>query len=323
MKKLAFCCIGLLFVCLSGCAFVNVPLYSPAQPLQERLVEGEGKTKILLMDISGLISETEKNRGSVFAEDVPMLSRVKEELQKAERDKAIGALIIRINSPGGTVTASDLIYHEVLAYKKRTGVRVTACITGLGTSGAYYIASAADDIVAMPTSVTGSIGVIAMRFDVQNLLSKIGVGTETVKSGDKKDIWSPFRPSTPQETEIMQKIVNQMFTRFVDVIAVGRKGVLKREEILKLADGRVYTADQALEAKLVDRIGYLDDAITAMKKSMRVTEASVIVYHRPGTYRGTIYGGMPGGAPVINLISVGGDQFSLIPEVKFLYLWKP
>jgi protease-4 len=323
IKKFAFCCVGLMFVFLSGCAFVNVPLYTSAQPLQEKVIEGEGKTKILLMDISGLISETEKNSGSVFAEDVPMLSRIKEELQKAEKDKAIGALIIRINSPGGTVTASDTIYHEILEFKKRTGVRVTACITGLGTSGAYYVASAADDIVAVPTSVTGSIGVIAMRFDVQNLLSKIGVGTETVKSGDKKDIWSPFRPSTPQETEIMQRIVNQMFNRFVDVVAVGRKNALKREEILKLADGRVYTADQALEAKLIDRIGYLDEAVTTMKKSLKVPEASVVVYHRPGSYRGTIYGGMPGGAPTINLINIGGDNFSLIPEVKFLYLWKP
>jgi len=297
MKKCIFCLIPLLVVFLSGCAFVNVPLYTSAQPLQEKVLEGGGKTKILLVDLSGIISESEKAGPSLWTEEVPLLARLKEELQKAENDKAVAALIIRINSPGGTVTASDTIYHEVMEYKKRTGVRVTACITGLGTSGAYYVAAAADEIIAIPTAVTGSIGVIAMRFDVRDLLTKIGVATETVKSGDKKDLWSPFRPSTPQETEIMQRIIMQLYSRFVDVVASGRKGVLNRSEILKLADGRIYTADQALEAKLIDRIGYLDDAIAATKKSLNVSEAAVIAYQRPGSYRGTIYSGMAAPGP--------------------------
>lgn len=324
MKKCVFCLISLLAVFLSGCAFINVPLYTPVQPLQERVLEGEGKAKILLVDLSGVISESEKSGASLWTEEVPLIARLKEELQKAESDKAVAALILRINSPGGTVTASDTIYHEIMEYKKRTGVRVTACITGLGTSGAYYVASASDEIIAIPTAVTGSIGVIAMRFDVRDLLTKIGVATETVKSGDKKDLWSPFRPSTPQETEIMQRIIMQLYARFVDVVASGRKGVLNRSEILKLADGRIYTADQALEVKLIDRIGYLDDAIAATKKSLNLSEAAVVAYHRPGSYRGTIYSGLAAPGPqVINLINVNGGSLSLLPEVAFLYLWKP
>jgi len=324
MKKQSLFLAGLIAVLLSGCAFVNVPLYTPAQPLREKVIEGEGRTKILLIDISGFISEAEKSRGSMLAEEVPLLSRVKEELQKAEQDKAVSGLIIKINSPGGTVTASDTLYHELLAFKKRTGIRVTACIMGLGTSGAYYIASAADEIIAVPTAVTGSIGVIAMRFDVRDLMTKIGVGTETVKSGDKKDIWSPFRPSTPEETKIMQHIIDQLFNRFIDAVASGRKNVLSREEVLKLADGRIYTADQALGTKLIDRVGYLDDAVATTKNFLKVSEASVIVYHRPGAYRGTIYGGTPVPGPqVINLININGDSLSLLPEVKFLYLWQP
>jgi protease-4 len=323
MKK----CTG-LFACLlafllSGCAFVSIPLHTGTQPLQEQVLEGDGKTKILLIDISGMISEKEKSQDSLFVEEPPLLARVKEELQKAEKDQAVSGLIIRINSPGGTVTASDIIYHEILEFKKRTKVRVMACITGLGTSGAYYIASAADEIIALPTSVTGSVGVIAMRVDVHSLLSKIGVGTETVKSGDLKDLWSPFRPSTPRETEIMQNIINQMYNRFVDVVAAGRKGVLSRAEILKLADGRIYTADQALGAKLVDRIGYIEDAVTGIKKTLNVSKAKVIVYSRPGTYRGTIYSGGVPSPQVINLLNVNGDSLSLLPEVRFLYLWNP
>ena len=324
MRNVALLLAGLAALILSGCAFVNVPLYTPAQPLREKVIEGEGRTKILLIDISGFISEAERSRGSMLTEEVPLLARVKEELLKAEQEKAVAGMVIKINSPGGTVAASDILHHEVLAFKKRTGTRVTACIMGLGTSGAYYITSAADEIIAVPTAVTGSIGVIAMRFDVRDLMTKIGVGTETVKSGDKKDLWSPFRPSTPEETKIMQHIIDRFYNRFIDAVAAGRKAVLSRAEILKLADGRVYTADQALEAKLVDRIGYLDDAIGATKNALKVSQASVIVYHRPDAYRSTIYGGTPAPAPqAISLIHINGDSLSLLPEVKFLYLWQP
>jgi protease-4 len=324
MKKHGLLVAGFVALLVSGCAFVNVSLYTPAQPLREKVIEGEGRTKILLVDISGFISEADKSRGSMLAEEVPLLARVKEELLKAEQDKAVAGLILRINSPGGTVAASDILYHEILAFKKRSGARVTACIMGLGTSGAYYIAAAADEIIAVPTAVTGSIGVIAMWFDVRDLMAKIGVGTETVKSGDKKDLWSPFRPSTPEETKIMQHIIDRFYHRFIDAVAAGRKHVLNRAEILKLADGRVYTADQALDGKLVDRIGYLDDAIAATKSVLKVSEASVIVYHRPGAYRSTVYGGTPSPGPqTINLINISGDSLSLLPEVKFLYLWQP
>ncbi len=322
MKKCVLLLAGLMMVFLSGCAFVSVPLFTPAQPLQEKVLEGEGSAKILLIDVSGFISEKEKAGDSFLSEEVPMIAQIREQLQKAEKDKAVAGLIVRINSPGGTVTASDTIYHEILEYKKRTGSRVSACITGLGTSGAYYVASAADEIIAHPTSITGSIGVIALKFDVRDLMTKIGVETETVKSGDKKDIWSPFRPSTPEEKEIMQRIISQLYNRFVDVVAAGRKNVLTRKEIVKLADGRIYTADQALELKLIDRIGYLEDSIEGVKKSLQKTEARVITYYRPGTYRGTIYSGAPA-TPQINVINVGGDSLSLIPQMRFMYLWQP
>ncbi|MBP9021517.1 MAG: signal peptide peptidase SppA [Syntrophobacterales bacterium] len=320
-KRLLLVALAVFFV--SGCAFVNIPLYVTPQPLQEKVLEGEGKTKILLVDVSGFLSETAKDRGSIFREEVPLLSRLKEELQKAEKDRSVGGLIVRINSPGGTVTASDAIHHEITEFKKRTGARVVACINGLGTSGAYYVASSADEIVALPTSVTGSIGVIAMRFDVHDLLGKIGVSTETVKSGEKKDLWSPFRPSTPQETEVMQRIIDQLHGRFIDVVATGRKNMLTRAEIVKLADGRIYTAEQAREAKLVDRIGYLDDALSGIKRSLNIQDARLIVYHRPDTYRGTIYSDADRLPPVVNLLNVNGDSLSLLPEVRFLYLWNP
>jgi protease-4 len=312
----------MLIVVLGGCAFVNVPLTLSPKPLEEKIVEGEGDVKILLLDVTGTISE-ERRRVPGFFEKISMIDEFREALKKAESDRQIAALIIRINSPGGTVTASDILHHEILRYKKKTGKRVVACLMDVAASGGYYVAMAADEVVAHPTTITGSIGVIAVKFNIQELFNKIGVDQETIKSGDKKDILSPFRPSTPEEKKILQAVIDQLHGRFVDVVTAGRKGV-DRSEVGKLADGRIYTAQQAFDHKLVDRIGYLDDAIEGLKSSLQVSKASVVVFYRPGSYKSTIYSGLSeGGGPVFSLISIDGENILSSQGVRFLYLWAP
>lgn len=316
--------ICLMFLVVAGCAIVTIPLFPSLKALEERVLEGEGRAKILMMDISDVISEKRREQGVEFQPKTSMVARIKEELQKAEKDETVAGIIIRINSPGGTVAATDTIYHELMEFKKRRGVRMIACVTGLAVSGGYYVASAADEIVAYPTSITGNIGVIAMKFNVEGLLSKIGVESEAVKSADKKDLWSPLRPSTPEEKQIVQGVIDELHERFVKVVSAGREGLLSKDEVKSLADGRIFTAEQALQAKLVDRIGYLDDAIGEMKRSLKLKEAKVIAYHRPGAYRGTIYSGFPQATGSdINLVSIDGDLQSLLPEVHFMYLWTP
>ena len=319
--KFSFLVILLSLFLLNGCAIVTIPLLPTTEELHERVVEGSGKDKILLLDISGVISE-EKRRRMGFREEVSVVDELKEALKKAETDKNLKGIILRINSPGGTVTASDIIHHELLAYKKRTGHRVMACLMDVGASGAYYVATAADEIVSHPTTITGSIGVVAVKFNVQGLMSKIGVEQETIKSGDKKDMMSPFRPSTPEEQKIMQTIIYTLLGRFVDVIVDGRKP-LTREVVEKLADGRIYTADQALSARLIDRIGYLDSTIEGMKKTLGLEKASIIVYSRPDSYKSTIYSGLTPAPPQVNLISINGQELLASPGVRFMYLWLP
>ncbi len=321
--KFRRCIVGLLSFLLAGCAFVNLQLFRPLESLQEKVLEGEGKPKILLINVNGFISETEKSRGAGFSESVSDIARIREELQKAERDRDVACVVVGINSPGGTVTAADTIYHELTDFKRRTGRPVVAHIMSVGASGGYYIANAADEIIASPTAVTGSIGVIAMKFDIHELMNKIGVSSDAIKSGDKKDIGSPFRPATKEEREILQTIIDQLYRRFVDVVAQGRRRALSEAEVLRLADGRVYTAPQALQAKLIDRIGYLDDVISSVRRSLNAPNARVVTYIRPNTYRGTIYSGAPAFSPqVVNLINVDGYGLSLHPEVQFLYLWR-
>ena len=307
---------------LEGCAFVNVPLIPRPRPLEEKVVDGEGDAKILLLEVAGIISE-EKRWVAGLLEKSSMIDEFREALKKAEADRKVAALIIRINSPGGTVTASDILHHEILRFKEKTGKRVVASLMGVAASGGYYVAMAADEVIAHPTTITGSIGVIAVKFNVQELFNKIGVDQETIKSGDKKDILSPFRPSTPEEKKILQELIDQLYGRFLEVVMAGRKD-LDRPAVAKLADGRIYTAQQALDHKLVDRVGYLDDAIEGAKFSLRLSKASVVVYYRPGTYKSTIYSGLnEGGSPVFNLISIDGENLLSSQGVRFLYLWMP
>lgn len=304
---------------VSGCTMFNVNVVPQAKPLKEKVVEGEGRPKLLLLDIGGFISESEHEGRLLSGEKPSTVSQVKEALMKAEKDDDLAGIILRINSPGGTVAASDIIYHEIKGFESRKKVPVYTCITGLGTSGAYYIATATDLIVAHPTAVTGSIGVILLGFNLEGLLDKVGISETTIKSGDKKDIMSPFRKSTPEELKIMQNIIDSFAARFRGVVLARRNNRLDEKELKKLADGRIYTADQALSAGLVDRVEYLDDAIDEMKKSLGLKEARIVTYYRQGSYKGSIYSAA---AKEINLINIDAGGLEMLSSPQFLYLWR-
>jgi protease-4 len=308
---------------LNGCAFVNVPLLAPPRPLEEQLLEGSGSRKLLILDVSGIVSEREKSGGLLSRGAPSMVDRVREALMKAEADGDIAGMIIRINSPGGTVTASDIIRHDIVRFRERKKVPVSACIMGVGASGGYYIATAADRIVAHPTAITGSIGVLLMKFNVEGLLAKVGVQEQTIKSGEKKDILSPFRPATPEEQKLVQTIIDQLYGRFLDSVMARPNNSLTRKELETLADGRIYTAEQALAARLIDGIGYLDDVIGDLKKQLGADQVKIVTYYRPGSYKGSIYAEGPTDQghsfTLMNMLG-GGD---LVPESQFMYLWQP
>ncbi len=315
----------LSIILLQGCISVNVSLTPSSAPLKEHVVEGEGMPKILLIDISGFISQKGSGGSLLNLEKKPStVVHVREALKEAEKDNDIAGVILKINSPGGTVTASDIIYHELLAFKEKKKVPVYACITGTGTSGAYYISAAADTIISHPTAITGSIGVIAMKFNVESLMNKIGIDDETIMSGEKKDILSPFRPITPEERELMQGIIDHLYGRFVDSIFTQRKNLLTKAEIIQLGDGRLYTADQALQLKLIDHIEYLDDSIDRMKESLNIKDARITTYNHSGKYNGTIYSSYhPDNSSILGLLGGAPQGFSPLSGVEFLYLWKP
>ena len=299
---------------LSGCAFFVVSLGDQPQPLKETSLEGKGRDKILLLDISGMITGEETRSGFINPQTEPSLvDQVKEALKKAEDDRRVKAIVLRINSPGGTVTASDIIYHELAGFKERTKRPIIASMLDLGTSGAYYIAQAADQIIAHPTAVTGSIGVIMVQANIQGLLDKIGVQTTEIKSGEKKFMGSPFRPLAPEEQAIFQKAITSMHQQFLSVVAKGRPK-LPQKELVNAADGRIFTAQQAKEMGLIDEIGYLSDAIKAAKSAAKLDKARVVLYHRAKDYKSTIYS---------QRIEINLGELAHFTSPRFMYLWSP
>lgn len=302
-------------------------------PIHERLTEATVRKdpglflpKIALIDIEGLLVNARQS-GLLGSGENPTALAI-EKLRKAEADPAVKAVVLRINSPGGAVTASDMIYRQVQKLREgkgdRAGKPVVAMLMDVGASGAYYIACAADEIFAEPTAVTGSIGVVMLTFDIKGLFDKIGVHTDAIKSGEKKDAGSPFRPLKPEERDIFQTLINEYYELFLKVVTRSRSG-MDQAKLRKLADGRVYSGQQAKQLGLVDETGDVDAAIDRAKELAKIREARVVMYHRPMGHRATVYS--RAGMPVEN-----GRQFNLInltvgdvfpPQGYFMYLWQP
>ncbi len=313
MKKTAIIFFAtVVLACVSGCAFMKVSLAPEIQPLREQAISGQGKDKILLLDITGIITSERSSSGFGSQKEMGMIPLVREQLDLARRDKNIKSVVLRINSPGGGVTASDTLFNELAKFKSDTGVRIAAHIMDTGTSGAYYIALAADRITAQPTSVTGSIGVVMWRVDATGLMQKIGVQADEIVSGDRKGMGSPFRHLSPDEKKIFQEVIDSMHARFVN--AVSRERKLSPDKAKQVADGRIFTSHDAKNYGLIDGIGYLDDAVEAVKKGAGLTEAKVVTYLRPGEYKPNIYS--------VSLINIDLGEISG-PGVKFMYIWWP
>jgi protease IV len=308
-----------LAVIVSGCATIN---FGPSLgELKEVTVEGEGPGKILLVNVDGVINNQKGKSFSGSTVRLGMVEEIRGIVEKAEKDDEIKALLIKMNSPGGTVTASDIIYHLLKTYKEKSKVRIYIQVMDLAASGGYYIALAGDEIIAHPTSLIGSIGVIALKVNLQELMTKIGVSWEIVKSGDKKDFMSPFRSFTKEERELFQGAIDRLHNRFVTLIAENRS-TLNISQVQSLADGRVFDAEQAKGLMLIDHIGYVADTVHRIKSDLNNSNLKLVTYHRNNEFQGNIYSQFqkPTSFNLINL-DLGFNPNALSPY--FLYIWSP
>jgi len=309
----------LMFV-LSACSpHFHLDLMGKEQMQEVVLVKSRAKEKILLLDISGVIVSSMKP--GIFNKEGDILSQVYYRLKKAAEDNMVKGIILRLDTPGGEVTASDIIYHEILNFKKRTGIPVLALMMGLTASGGYYIASACDLLIAHPSTLTGSIGVISLFPNIEGLFEKVGIQVHVIKSGELKDSGSVFRQLTPEERDVFQKIVDEYHQNFQDVVYENRKDHLSLEDLKKIADGRVMTASQALEAKLIDEIGYFDKALKIILDLASLPEANVVSYTYFPNRKTNIYATFLKSGSLLE--STGFREVVQSLKSGFYYLWHP
>lgn len=231
---------------------------------------GSGDT-IAVIDVSGaMVSGGNDGPARLFARAEGTTSgTVMSELRKAAEDTSVKAVLLKINSPGGSVTSAEEISREIKRFKETSKKPIVAAMGDSGASAAYYIASDCDKIYANSSTLTGSIGVYLAGMNVEEVYKKIGISPVLIKSGKHKDIMSPNRPMTEEERTIMQNMVNEMYEDFIKTVSEGRKKPL--EEVRALADGRVYTGKQAKELGLVDEIGNYYDALDGTAKLAGIT----------------------------------------------------
>ncbi|HPL97614.1 MAG TPA: signal peptide peptidase SppA [Smithellaceae bacterium] len=309
--------VGLTLLFAAGCSPMFNFLDSSPTPLKEYTLEGEGKDKILLIEISGMISDAPKE--GLLASKPSVVEQVVMQLNKAAHDKNIKALLLKINSSGGTITASDLLYHEISAYKKKTGNRVTVIMMDLAASGAYYLSLPADMIMAHPTTLTGSVGVIFLRPKAYGLMDKIGLGVEVSKSGKDKDMGSPFRESSAEEKKLFQQTVDNFGKRFMGLVQKHRQ--LDDASYAEVATARLFNADEALGLRLIDEIGYISDAVKQTRQAAGLDDnARVVVYRGKEIPDENYYRVSPPGAANPAWVNIELPEI-MKAKAGFYYLW--
>ncbi|WP_421903992.1 signal peptide peptidase SppA [Maridesulfovibrio sp.] len=319
MKKIFLTIFILASIALCGCQPRMNLFPDGTDPLLEKKLQGEGEDKVLVISIDGTISD-EGKRG-LLGSSPSLVQEVSSRLKLATEDEDIKALVIKVNSPGGSVTASDILYNEILRFKKETGAKVVVNMMDVAASGGYYVSLPADHIMAHPTTLTGSIGVIFIRPKVDGLMDKIGVSVEVSKSGRNKDMGFPFKPDTPEQKKIIDDIIKDYADRFQGLVKKHRS--ISDDQLKTIFTAQVFSAQGAKKAGLVDSLGYLPDAVKEACKLAGIDENSrVITYKRKSYPNDTLYNSASSQALSPALINI--DAGNLIPpKAGFHYLWLP
>ena len=311
----------LMVIFVSGCGGINFNLWPDrAKPLKERVLEGKAEGKVAIIPITGIISESP--RRDLIGKEPSMVQEVVAQLRLAEKDPEVKAVLLKVASPGGTVTASDLLYHEIMAFKERKKAKIVVMMMSTAASGGYYVSLPGDVLYAHPTTITGSIGVIFMRPTVTNLMDKVGVTVEINKTGKNKDMGSPYRTASPEEKEIFAGLIDKMGKRFLTLVSEHRK--IDQPELSEVASARIYLAEEALSLKLIDKIGYLPDALKEAKKQAGLAEnAKVIMYRRSASPDENIYSVASPGEGTAKPTLIDLPLTGLFPTLQpgFYYLW--
>lgn len=278
--------LGTLFLC-QGCAFISVDLAGimQIQPLEERVIKPGTAEKVLVVEVLGFISTTQSRDALLPKQGT--FERLEAVLEMAEKDKNIKGVILRIDSPGGGYTASDLVFNRIRAYRQAKDIPVVACITESGTSGAYMVALCADHIIALPSAVVGNVGVILPSVSLEGLMDKLGIDNQTITSGKFKDTGNPLRDMTEEDKAILTDIVLEFHRNFIKRVTELRP--VTEEDLAIITDGRVMTATAGQGYHLIDEVGYYEDALAKIQSLTGVDDPTVVLYRRKGENIGGFY----------------------------------
>ncbi|HEY3998062.1 MAG TPA: signal peptide peptidase SppA [Candidatus Xenobia bacterium] len=287
---------------------------------REVLVDGkeDEQDKIAVIPIHGVIEDSGDRRG----ESGHTAAGLHAILKYLDSDAHLKGIVLDVDSPGGGVTASDIMYHELKSFRQSRNIPIVALFGDVTASGGYYISMASNEIVAHPTTVTGSIGVISHFPNISGLMDKLGVKMDVVKSLNStghtsmKDIGSPYRPMTPAERQVFQDLVTQMWQRFVAVVQDGRKGHIEPDRVAALADGRVFTGADAQKLGLVDALGYAEDAYARARALAHADHARIVRIEGASRWFDPFGLAKSNMDPVDTLLSQWSDE-----SPRVLYLW--
>jgi protease IV len=272
---------------------------------------GTGEVKVVRIPVRGVIFR-EAEEG-LFGLPYDKIEAILRQIRAARQDKDVKAIILEVDSPGGDMTASDQIYKALSDFKKSAdGRKIVTSIGNLGASGGYYVAMPSDWIIAEPTSLIGSIGVILQTLNWKGLGEKIGVTDTTIKSGPNKDLLNPFHDVPPEQLALLQEVTDTLYQRFFGIVQTARG--ISAPDLQAIADGRIFTSDAALEHRLIDQVGYWEDAVAKTAELLGQPAIKIIRYESKPTFFELL-------AQVRTPLNFSGLAGAGVP--RLMYLWKP
>ncbi|WP_074310819.1 S49 family peptidase [Singulisphaera sp. GP187] len=307
-----------------GTVDVHLPSATDPGPMipvvVRRAPAGSEAARIVIVDVDGLLLN--QNLTGIYSVGENPVSAFREKLEMAAGDPRVRGVVLRVHSPGGGVTASDILAEELRRFRQATGKPVVACLMDVATGGAYYLAVGSDRIIALPTSITGGIGALINHANLEDAMAQLNLRVEPVKAGELVDMGSVAAPLSDEARGLFQDMANGFRDRFATRVAQSRP-MMTVDDHRSIADGRIVAASRALKLHMVDQLGYVDDAIAEAERLAGVPGSEVVFFERAGHPTRSIYSIVPNVPLQSELIpfSYPGLERSKLPT--FLYLWQP
>lgn len=280
--------------------------------MEETWSYGSGDAKVVRIAVEGVILREMESDG-FFEQTADKITGILHQIRAAKNDEDVRAIILEVDSPGGGITESDEIYAELLSFKSSAeGRKVVVFMRDLAASGGYYVAMAGDWLIAQPTTVVGSIGVIMQTINFKGLGEKLGIKDTTIKSGENKDLLNPFIDVPPEQMALLQGVVDNMYGHFFDIVKEARG--IEEATLKPLADGRIFVSKDALDLGLVDQIGYWEDAVAKTAEVLGERAVKVVRFEKHDEF-----------LSLLSLLQtpVGMSRITEAMRPRLMYLWKP